>query len=209
MPKLLRWACPLCSDVKLAPSRPRKNDTRRYCLRCSEEKGRLVERVSPKLEAKREAKKQAQAKKRRAKHEFKPPEGYYVVGGVNLTEMHLFPLDPSETRVRTTKGPGPVLRKPDGIYVFRKGDWADKYDAWAQTYVARALAHWWRVNKSVDETLRLKAYLREFVEVVGGGVRPRLEGGLKDAPREVAELLRKKAAVEVLSKPGLPLARQA
>lgn len=57
MSKLARWICPRCRDGKLAPNRPRKNDVRRYCLACSEKSGRLVERVSPKLERKRAKKK--------------------------------------------------------------------------------------------------------------------------------------------------------
>jgi hypothetical protein len=52
--KLIRWVCPDCGQGKLAPSRPRRDDTRRYCLRCSEKTGRLVERAAPVLEAKRQ-----------------------------------------------------------------------------------------------------------------------------------------------------------
>lgn len=43
----MKWVCGLCSSVKLAPARPRKNDVRRYCLPCSEEQGHLVERTCP------------------------------------------------------------------------------------------------------------------------------------------------------------------
>jgi hypothetical protein len=54
-PSLKRWLCPSCNVGKLAPSKPRKNDTRRYCLPCSEKTGRLVERACPALDKKREA----------------------------------------------------------------------------------------------------------------------------------------------------------
>lgn len=48
-----RWVCPTCSSGVDAPERPRKDDVRRYCLTCSASTGRLVERVSPKLERQR------------------------------------------------------------------------------------------------------------------------------------------------------------
>lgn len=35
----MRWECPHCKNVKLAPSRPRMKDVRRYCLPCSERQG--------------------------------------------------------------------------------------------------------------------------------------------------------------------------
>jgi hypothetical protein len=52
--KQARWKCPKCDDGVLAPTRPRKDDVRRYCLPCSSVNGRLVERIAPALEAKRE-----------------------------------------------------------------------------------------------------------------------------------------------------------
>lgn len=51
-----RWRCPNCGSGKLAPGRARKDDTRRYCLPCSERTGRLVERACPALDARRDAK---------------------------------------------------------------------------------------------------------------------------------------------------------
>lgn len=42
-----RWVCPLCGAGKLAPARPAREDARRFCLRCSERTGKLVERVCP------------------------------------------------------------------------------------------------------------------------------------------------------------------
>jgi hypothetical protein len=51
----VRWACPNgCAGV-IGPSRPRRDDCCRYCLACSAEKGRLVLRVAPALEAARTA----------------------------------------------------------------------------------------------------------------------------------------------------------
>jgi len=54
--KMKRWVCPLCGSGKLAPSRPRKDDTRRFCLPCSEKTGRLVERTCPALDKERSVK---------------------------------------------------------------------------------------------------------------------------------------------------------
>lgn len=48
-----RWICPRCGGGVNAPERPRKNDVRRYCLKCSEETGFLMERCVPALERKR------------------------------------------------------------------------------------------------------------------------------------------------------------
>ncbi len=58
-----RWLCPNGCGGKLAPERPRKNDVRRYCLRCSEKTGYLVERTCTSLERKRDAAKEQQKKK--------------------------------------------------------------------------------------------------------------------------------------------------
>lgn len=76
-PKNYRWVCPNCGKGKLAPSRLRKIDVRRYCLPCSEKAGVLVERSVPVLEKKRAEKRQrAQAKaarKAKAKRERERP----------------------------------------------------------------------------------------------------------------------------------------
>ena len=67
MTKQVRWKCAICDNGLLAPSKPRKNDVRRYCLPCSSESGKLVERVAPTLEKQRTAKKAAVKKKTVAK----------------------------------------------------------------------------------------------------------------------------------------------
>lgn len=48
-----RWVCPTCGGGVLAPSRPRKDDVRRYCLPCSKKSGRLVPRSCPAADAAR------------------------------------------------------------------------------------------------------------------------------------------------------------
>ena len=65
-PKRKKWVCPECGKGKLGLQRPRKNDIVRYCFPCSEKSGYLVERISPKDEAKK-AKKAAKKAKKAAK----------------------------------------------------------------------------------------------------------------------------------------------
>lgn len=67
--KQARWTCLNCGEGGLAPTKPRRDDVRRYCLPCSAKSGRLVERVSPSLEKRREAagvKTRERSKKKRA-----------------------------------------------------------------------------------------------------------------------------------------------
>ena len=63
----VRWKCEICDNGLLAPTKPRMNDVRRYCLPCSAETGKLVERISPALKKKRTKKKVARKKKSVAK----------------------------------------------------------------------------------------------------------------------------------------------
>jgi predicted SprT family Zn-dependent metalloprotease len=65
-----RWTCLTCGEGGLAPTKPRRDDVRRYCLSCSAKTGRLGEKVAPSLEKKREAqaaKSQERSKKKRAR----------------------------------------------------------------------------------------------------------------------------------------------
>lgn len=65
----MRWVCPKCENGCLGPSRPRRDDTRRYCLACSAKTGRMVERVAPARERAREqsaAKRTARSQAERA-----------------------------------------------------------------------------------------------------------------------------------------------
>ena len=66
-----RWTCTKCGSTKLAPTRPRRDDVRRYCLSCSESTGRLVERVAPALERKREAGRLKSAERAKSKKQTK------------------------------------------------------------------------------------------------------------------------------------------
>lgn len=85
-PKQARWVCPLCEHGKLAPTRPRMDDVRRYCLPCSEQTGRLVKRVAPALERKREVRTATLDEKRKAreKRERQKRADRFTVDGLNL-----------------------------------------------------------------------------------------------------------------------------
>jgi hypothetical protein len=66
MKKQVRWKCERCGDGLLAPSKPRRNDVRRYCLPCSSETGRLVERIAPALEQHRARRVEAAQQKKKS-----------------------------------------------------------------------------------------------------------------------------------------------
>lgn len=54
--KRYRWVCGRCESAVLAPKAPRQDAVERYCLDCSAETGRLVERTCPALERQRQTK---------------------------------------------------------------------------------------------------------------------------------------------------------
>ena len=88
MAKQRRWVCPKCQSAKLAPSKPRKKDTRRFCLPCSEETGFLVERTCPALDREREekaTKAKAREETRLKKQEIRDRKKYDV-GGLDFRE---------------------------------------------------------------------------------------------------------------------------
>lgn len=68
--KQVRWKCSRCDSGVLAPSKPRKDDIRRYCLPCSEEAGRLQMRVAPALEKQRERSAVSNKKKNQRKRQL-------------------------------------------------------------------------------------------------------------------------------------------
>lgn len=84
-----RWECPNAKHpAVLAPTKPRKDDVRRFCLPCSEASGRLAPRVARSLEAKRTAaveRRRARVKKGYAVDRAKT-EAYYTVDGVNMLD---------------------------------------------------------------------------------------------------------------------------
>lgn len=88
--KRVRWACPNGCPGVLGPSRPRRDDARRYCLTCTAKTGRLVERVSPALERQRQtAADRSKAKaQRKRERERAAAVKRWTVGEVDLVEAY-------------------------------------------------------------------------------------------------------------------------
>lgn len=78
----IRWKCPNCGKGANGPARPAKNATVRFCLPCSATGGTLVERVAPKLAAKREKSTERQ-KSKRQRERAKEAERF-IAGGVDV-----------------------------------------------------------------------------------------------------------------------------
>lgn len=83
----MRWVCPMCNRVGLAPERPRKNDVRRYCLPCSKKTGRLVERTCAVLTKRREKAAALRAEKAtRAKDLMRE---WWTVAGIDVRALEV------------------------------------------------------------------------------------------------------------------------
>lgn len=203
----VRWTCP--NDLHpgvLGPSKPRRDNLCRYCLPCSEKVGKLVERVVPKLEAKREAKRErasekakaARAKARQERKNRPLTQADFVTRfrcGVDAHRAYPFhwphwPHNPDRilVEVREAKSPRSPKMHDGRIVIYDHG--GDKYDATAQAFCAILLRH------GVDDGVRQRGNLRHNAEI-GLHVRPRLDGGLKNAWIEIAHLLRSRDAVKV------------
>lgn len=205
--KMMRSICPndTSHEGKLAPSRPRKDDIRRYCLVCSEKTGRLVERVAPRLEAKREkarVRSLMKATTKRARKiatlkqtdlptlfkagEFAPRMTIYKLRRNVLLEVK--PVDaPRATRIHS-------VGKMNLLTIYDHG--GDRYMARAQTIMAEM--RWYA--RAIASDIQWRHYIRTMLEKTVG-IRPRFDN-ISKAEIEVAELLRlrdeAKAAVEVL-----------
>lgn len=105
MTKQVRWKCPICESGLLAPSRPRKDDARRYCLTCTAETGRLVERIAPTLEKKRataratQRAKQTQKRKRQSAKKQKQKTHAKIVKRVTENGKHGMPVQREAQRI--------------------------------------------------------------------------------------------------------------
>lgn len=85
--KQTRWKCPNDKHPGiLGPTKPRNDNTVRYCLPCSQETGKLVKRISPVMQKRAEiARERAQTKaKRKAQRAKDRHVAYYTAEGVNL-----------------------------------------------------------------------------------------------------------------------------
>lgn len=119
--KRIRWNCPNDRHPGvLGPSRPPKDSIVRYCLACSQESGRLAERIAPALERKRAAAVATSATKAKAKRareatareRKKAAETErYTVEGVDLREemKKLMKLRAWRTRYKGGIGKTPEL----------------------------------------------------------------------------------------------------
>lgn len=202
MNKLTRWNCPNGCGGVLAPTRPRKDDVRRYCLDCSKRTGRLVERVSPALERKRtvrversRAKAQIKAKTKRAS----APQADLVTRfrcGADafglIADMWNVSKRWPRVEVRRSTGPRAPHRDHTGILVLYDHDGCDRYDAKAMIFAA-----FMTLVYGCGDTTRGKVRVRSAAER-GLKVRPHLDEPISDAWREIAGLLRAQAAAEKL-----------
>jgi hypothetical protein len=86
-PRRVRWECPsgLHPGV-LGSTRPPRDSIVRYCLPCSEERGRLVERLAPALEKRRAVQADRSAEKRKAREtrERERARAKRTIAGVDL-----------------------------------------------------------------------------------------------------------------------------
>lgn len=92
-PAMRKWKCPRCGSGALAPSKPRRDDVRRYCLVCSASTGRLVMREAPALEAERARRAETTKAKREATKQraARATAERFTVAEIDLRdEMHHF-----------------------------------------------------------------------------------------------------------------------
>lgn len=117
-----RWVCPACAQGCLAPSKPRMDDVRRYCLPCSAKTGRLVRRTCPTLDKQR-ATRAAQAKEKRAKQRVRKSaarDAVWVHQGCDL-EVEAKALWRAMYAEKRTVPPLPVIRLRRGTSYSRSG----------------------------------------------------------------------------------------
>ena len=191
----VRWTCPnsLHPGV-LGPSKPRRDNICRYCFACSEKAGKLVERVVPKLEAKRQSRKERAAEKAKAERAKASEErknkpitqadvptifrcGSSALGVIPFHWSALKPI----IEVRTVKAPRTAKRDGKRIVIYDHG--GDKWDAQAMVFCALMTLHY------ACNTTRLRKNCERFLKV-----RPRLDD-FKNAWLEVAHLLRSREAM--------------
>ena len=123
-----RWECPNGKHpAVLAPTKPRKDDVRRFCLPCSEAKGRMVPRLAPRLEAARSealTRRKGEARAARVKEKEKTA-AFYTVDGVNiLAELSVIWRLPVVnewlTRRRVSTHPGAWARVVPNLHIRRQ-----------------------------------------------------------------------------------------
>jgi hypothetical protein len=197
------WTCPLNAHAAVkGPSRPRRDNLCRYCIECSKGAGKLVRRVSPKLEKKRAARSERRNEKKRqsrigahARRAQADVNDLFRCGlratgvvrpttGTWLGSLHYIEVRQSLYRRAT-------LIEERGVVIY-DFDGCDPFDA--RALVCVAVARWDARIIVADNIKRLRI---RGLSTYMAKVTPRLEGkaGLRDAEIEVSDLLRKQEAV--------------
>lgn len=168
-----RWRCPKCGGVRLAPSAPRADDVRRFCLPCSEKGGRLVERVcvvreaaQARAAAEREEAREANARAREEAREARAAEerDRRPLSVDELSETLSVPAAWAMTWVvARERGPwaGAVLRVPVTLVSFSDG---------GRSAVFRREDTGREVRAAVRPSERI-CWVRHFVQIEGWGIR--------------------------------------
>jgi hypothetical protein len=188
----------------LAPTRPRLDDVRRYCLECSKGSGRLVRRVAEALEKKRAARKTRKAARQKKPRPTRTPTRTAcvaaVVGclfeGVSETVDQLSPFrgayGPYLLR-RVSKPKKPNVLGPTLILYDHGGD---RFDA--EAIVTCGRLRWLCSERWHSGVTPWRTYIRRQIERALH-VRPKIENPDK-LEHEVAELRRAQAAVTILQR---------
>lgn len=172
--KKVRWACPTDRHKgELGSSRPPKDSLLRYCLSCSVESGRLVERVAPALERKRATAAQTSAAKvkarrvreakARARKKAAETERYTVEGVDLRDEMKRL------CKLRAFGGKtGRLFKRPPELQISRRSSTPYSRYGFAEPYANRIVLATWPGQDIADarETL-----VHELTHIVVGQSR--------------------------------------
>ena len=173
------WSCPNgCGSVR-GGKRPRRDDVVRYCLPCSTKSGRLVERVV--VAAKPTKKRQSRPAKTAALTfpDGKKPDFYLLYGRLSVT-------------VRQSMRPRASIISRTGVDIYDFG--GDEFDRRATVVLAEQRYYAARGVGLFGQAM--KTFVRRNIEKTIG-VRLRLES-MKDAEKELANLLRARAALKTM-----------
>lgn len=171
----VRWTCPNGCGSVLGPSKPRRDNICRYCLECSAQMGRLVERTAPALERKRQAKAEASKTRRQTKAQAEAAAltEWHTVGGVDVREV-------VAQAVRL-----PALRPAKGVpWTFRRGT--------RERVTGRGGAYRWILTASPEARTEdvVGTILHELAHVACGRSRENLRDGSPEFGRRVARAIR-------------------
>lgn len=168
----VRWECPNGKHPgALASTRPPKDSLVRYCLPCSQETGRLVERVAPALERKRAAAAVTSAAKAKAKRarettarqrKKEADNQRYIVEGVDLRDEMKKMI-----KLRAFGGKtGRLVRWPPELVISRRSKHPLSRMGYAEPWRNRITVATWPSHHLSDarETL-----LHELTHIVVGG----------------------------------------